>query len=64
MKKMPPYAKAVIGGLNGFFLMFTKSLGDGKITGVEISQIVGSTVIAAATVYLIPNGKKASEIDS
>lgn len=62
LAKLAPYRKSIIAGLVGFFGTLTDGLADGNVTGVEIAKMVGGTVIPAVAVYLIPNGKKAKEI--
>lgn len=61
---LPPkeFRKAIIAAVGSCFAMLTKSLGDGHITGAEIAQITGATVVSGLTVYLIPNGEKAKKI--
>ena len=60
--KIKPYAKAVVAGLTGFFGALSTAMPNGISAG-EMVGIAGTTTIAAVTVYLIPNGKKAQALD-
>lgn len=60
--KVKPYAKAVVAGLTAFFGSLATAMPNGISAG-EMVGIAGATVVAAATVYLVPNGKKAQELE-
>lgn len=57
------YAKAIVAGLTAFFGSLATAM-PGGISAGEMVGIAGATTVAAVTVYLIPNGKKAQAIDT
>lgn len=60
--KVKPYAKAVVAGITAFFGALATAMPNGISAG-EMVGISGATVVAATTVYLIPNGKRAQELE-
>lgn len=55
MKKIAPYAKAVVAGTVAFCGTLGTALADGTVSGVEWCAIIPATVIAVGAVFGVPN---------
>ncbi len=58
IKKIKPYAKAIVGGVAGALGALQVAMGDDSVSVSEWIDIAEAFLIGTGVVYAIPNGKK------